>query len=611
MPYWSTACFDWEERIVAGRSLVPFDPLFPAEADAALEMFRELPIVDVAGGPPFGDIARDWMISLPRALFGAYDAEAGRRLIRNFFLLISKKNGKSTIAAGIMVTALMRNWRNSGEYYILAPTKEVADNSYFPARDMIRAHPVLSDVLKTQDNFRTITHKTTGAFLKVVAADNETVSGKKTIGLFVDELWLFGKKPHAASMLLEAMGGLASRPEGFVVYASTQSDDVPAGVFAEKLSLFRAIRDGEVIDPASLPILYEYPRAMIEAEAYRDPATWYISNPNLGASVDPGYIVERFAEAERAGRAAVNGVLAKHLNIEIGIGLRTNRWAGAEYWQRRADPSLTLDAVIERSEVIVVGIDGGGLDDLFGLVVLGRDRDTKHWLAWCHAWCHDGVLERRKSIATVLRGFADAGELTIVDDELADLSEIVAIVERVKTAGKLAEVGVDPAGLGELVDALAAIGVTEDSKLLVGVGQGYRMMNAIKTGERRLANGTLWHNGSGLMAWNVANVKIEPTATAIRATKQNAGDAKIDVWCALMDGIDRMSLNPAAAFYRGLYSDPALYAAYYGETRASEPESNGWSADILADMTHPLFAEHKARFESWQDAQMAREGADW
>jgi phage terminase large subunit-like protein len=138
---------------------------------------------------------------------------------------------------------------------------------------------------------------------------------------------------------------------------------------------------------------------------------------------------------------------------------------------------------------------------------------------------------------------------------LADLSAIIAHIEAIKDRGLLAEVGVDPAGLGELVDALDAIGVTEDNGLLVGVGQGYRMMNAIKTAERRLKNGTLLHGVSKLMDWCVGNVKIEPTATAIRATKQNAGDAKIDPWAALMNAVDRMSLNPGAGGIKTIYGD--------------------------------------------------------
>ncbi|WP_174150398.1 terminase large subunit [Agrobacterium pusense] len=543
---WDTSCQDWERRIVAGESLIPFDPLFPEEADAALDVFKSLKIVDAPGSPTFGEACEEWVFDFVRAIFGAYDHETAKRNIREFFLLISKKNSKSTIAAGIMLTALIRNWRHSAELLILAPTIEIANNSYGPAADMVRADPDLTDLLHIQDNFRTITHRVTGAKLKVVAADTDTVGGKKAAFVLVDELWIFGKRNNADAMLREATGGLVSRPEGFVIYLSTQSDAPPAGVFKAKLDYFRDVRDGKIADRKSLGVIYEFPKAMIEAESYLDPKNFYITNPNLGRSVSAEWIEEELVKEVAKDSETRNTFLAKHLNVEIGMNLRSNRWAGADFWADRAGAGIDLESILERSEVVVVGIDGGGLDDLFGLTVLGRERGSRDWLSWSHAWCHKGVLERRKSIASKLNDFKRDGLLTIVDDELKDISEIVEIISDIKARGLLASVAVDPAGLGEMIEALAEIEVTQEAGNLVGAPQGYAMMNAIKTAERKLANGTLRHAPSALMDWCVSNLKIEPTATAIRATKQNAGDAKIDPVMALFDAVTVMSRNPEA-----------------------------------------------------------------
>ncbi|PDT77444.1 terminase [Bradyrhizobium sp. C9] len=545
---WSTACPDWERRIIAGQSLIPFEPLFPSEADAALEVFKSLRIYDLPRQPTFGEVCEPWVFEFVRAIFGAYDHGQAKRLIREFLLLISKKNTKSTIAAGIMVTALVRNWRHGAELLILAPTIEIANNSFVPAAAMVRLHPKLKDLLHVQDNYRQITHLTTDAVLKVVAADTDVVGGKKAAFVLIDELWIFGKRANASAMFQEALGGLVSRPEGFVIFLTTQSDAPPTGVFKEKLDYFRDVRDGKIVDPTSLGVLYEFPAALLAKKAYLDPSNWRITNPNLDKSVSTEWLLGELIKAQRGSDLALNTFLAKHLNVEIGMNLRANRWAGAAHWQKRDDDRITLRHLFKVCDVIVPGIDGGGLDDLFGLSLMGRHRETRDWLLWVHAWCHRGVLELRQSIAPRLLQFEKEGDLTIVDDSLQDISKIVRIIKLVKDRRLLGGVAVDPAGLGEFVDALAdkEVDITVDNKLLIGAPQGFGMMNSIKTCERMLVSGKLRHAPSSMMDWCVSNLKIEPTATAIRATKQTAGDAKIDPAIAMFNSAYLMATNPKA-----------------------------------------------------------------
>lgn len=162
-------------------------------------------------------------------------------------------------------------------------------------------------------------------------------------------------------------------------------------------------------------MIYEFPEEMIEAKEHLDPANFAMVNPNMDYSVDRVFLEREFGKAKDAGDESMRGFLAKHLNVEIGLNLRSDRWTGADFWEQQAEPGLTLDEIIKRSEVIVVGIDGGGLDDLLGLAVVGRDRVTRQWLHWCHAWAHRIVLERRKEIAPRLLDFERDGDLTMVD----------------------------------------------------------------------------------------------------------------------------------------------------------------------------------------------------
>lgn len=542
MAQWSTACTDWENRLIDGESIIP-PPIFADQAEQALSIFRELRVSDLPGKPTFGECSEAWVFDFVKVIFGGYDAETGNQLIREYGLLISKKNTKSTIAAGIMLTALILCWREDEEHLILAPTKEVADNSFKPAAGMIRADEELTDMFQIQDHIRTITHRVTRNTLKVVAADTDTVSGKKSGRILVDELWLFGKRANAEAMFMEALGGQVSRNEGWVIYLTTQSDDPPAGVFKERLDYWRDVRDSKISDPKTLGILYEFPDSMIQTKAYLQPENFYITNPNIGLSVSPEWIADNLRKNQAKTDGTLQQFLAKHLNIEIGLNLRSDRWAGVDFWEQQAR-RVSFNDLLQRAEVISVGIDGGGLDDLLGFSAVGRDAETREWLCWCHAWAHEIAIRRRKSEESRFNDFVKAGDLTIVKRVGQDTEEVAEYVSRIHTAELLDKIGIDPSGVGQILDALIEAEIPADA--VVGVSQGWRLGGAIKTTERKLAEGVLVHAGQPMMAWCVGNARVEPKGNAILITKQASGKGKIDPLMALFNAVSLMALNPEA-----------------------------------------------------------------
>lgn len=545
MKKWTTSCPDWERRIVARESLVPVSPLFPDVAADAMDVFGALRMMDADGSPTMEEACLPWVMDLVKALFGAYDPERRRRLITNYFLMVSKKNGKSMIAAGVMLTALILNTRPGAEFLILAPTKEAADNAYKPIREMILADDELSARFQEQQYFKMVTCRLSRATLKVVAADSATVTGKKATGVFVDELHEFGKSAKAAAMLTEATGGITSRPEGFVFYCTTQSENPPAGVFKDKLAYARKVRDGKVSDPRFLPVIYEFPKKMLEEKAYEDLGNAYITNPNWGISVDEDVIAQKLQEAGDAGEHAVRDIRAKHLNVQVGLSMAGDRWTGADYWERRGDKRVTLDYILRECEVVVVGVDGGGLDDLLGLAVEGRMRNSTRTILWNKAWVHPIGIERRKSEESKYRDFERDGDLVVVERPGQDIEELAALAKLVFDSGLLARIGLDPERTHKVVfQALIDAGIPED--LVIGISQGWKLTGAMAVMERDLESGNLTHAAQALMAWCVGNAKVVASGNAFLITKQASGTAKIDPLMASLNAATLMATNPQA-----------------------------------------------------------------
>lgn len=542
---WDTSCRDWQDRIRAGRSLLPALPLISSEADRAVAIFNRLQLPDVPGRPFLAEAAGDWQRDIVRALFGAYDPQAGVRHVREIFQLVPKKNSKTTAGAAIMLTAVLMSRRPRAEFLLVAPTQEVANLAYAQAVGMVQADPELEARFHVQEHLKKLTYRPTGAFLKVKSFDPKVVTGSKPAGVLLDELHVIAEAHDADRVVGQLRGGLISQPEGFLVTITTQSERPPAGVFRAELQKARAVRDGRLVAPI-LPLLYEFP----DGVDWRDPGNWHMVTPNAGRSITVERLIPDYEQAVASGEEELRRWASQHLNVEIGLALRSDRWSGADFWERQGTGGLTLDALLERCEVVDVGIDGGGLEDLLGLAVVGRDADTGQWLCWCRAWAHPSVLERRKSEAERFRDFARDGDLVLVKSIGEDVEQVAEICSRVEASGKLDKIGVDPHGLGGILDAIVDTGI--DQSLVVGISQGWKLTGAIKTTERKLAEGALWHGDTKMMAWCVGNAKVEPKGNAVAITKQAAGFAKIDPLMAVFNAVSLMSLNPQSAAAPGV-----------------------------------------------------------
>jgi phage terminase large subunit-like protein len=175
--------------------------------------------------------------------------------------------------------------------------------------------------------------------------------------------------------------------------------------------------------------------------------------------------------------------------------------------------------------------------------------------------------------------------MTIVDQLGDDIEELVSIVERVDRAGLLPDenaIGVDPIGIGQVLDALATRRIdNSNKKRIVGIAQGWQLGRAIKTLERHLASGSFVHGAQPLMAWCVGNAKVEQRANGILITKQASGTAKIDALMATFNATDLMSLDPSnnMSIYNG---EHGLLVLGGNQGPAGLPASNSalsWNGD--------------------------------
>ena len=544
------ACPDWWEKIQRGETPMADVPLNEMRAAKALAFFNRLRLPDVPGTPPLSAACGDWFRDILVAFLASEDPETKQRLVHELLCMVPKKNSKTTYVAALGLTALFMEEAPNRQMLIVAPSQNISERCFDQAQGMIRLDSRLKAIFKVQDHLKCIERRKTGTKLDVKTFDTSIVTGEIPVLTIIDELHELGKKAKAAAVMQQIRGGGITMQGGQVLMITTQSDERPAGIWKTELQKARDIRDGVGGSaPILLPVLYEYPQYLQKDQTYwRTRSNWPKLLPNLGRSIDPQRLEADYENNGTANDEAEQIWVSQHLNIEIGVGLGDERWRGADFWEYGVDERLAdLDELLIRSEVVTFGGDGGGLDDLLACAVIGREKDTRHWLCWTHAWCHPKVLDLRKDIASSLRDFEKEGTLSICD-VTEDITQFGDIFAKVLASGLLPQknaVGLDPNNVAALIEELTRRGMTD--AMLKRLLQGSALSPAWWGIERKLADHTFFHGGTELMKFCVSNAKAESRGNAIMITKQVSGRAKIDPVIAMGEAGILMSWNPVPA----------------------------------------------------------------
>ena len=236
-----------------GRPVVGSRPAAVQDkADRAVRIFDKLCVPDIEGQPPFAIAAGEWFRDIVRVVFGSLDDE-GVRHVPEVFVLVGKKNSKTTSGAGLMVTALLMNEVPWAEFLFIGPTQEIADLAFQQAAGMVEADPdgYLAKRFHVVDHKKTIRDRRNKAFVKVKTFDMKVMTGSKPIGVLIDELHVMGSIHYAARVVGQIRGALELKKNSFLLIITTQSDEPPAGVFRADSTRAASGRDASPPSPRS------------------------------------------------------------------------------------------------------------------------------------------------------------------------------------------------------------------------------------------------------------------------------------------------------------------------------------------------------------------------
>lgn len=456
-------------------------------------------------------------------LFGWLRADGTRRY-RRAYIEIPKKNGKSTLCAGISLYLLAADNEPGAEVYSAAADRQQAAIVWKEAATMVKHSPHLASRLNPVPSSKSIAYEAKESVYRALSKEPGVQEGLNIHGLIFDEL-------HAQpnSLLWDSLRyGGASRTQPMLVAITTAGFDRNSVCYHQH-DYAAKVADGIIEDRA----FFGYVRAAGEKDDWRKPSTWRKANPSYGVTVDAVQFAEDFREAKETSHQE-NTFKRYRLNIWTEQSVR---WLPMDKWDACAE-APDLEALAGRR--CFAGLDLATTTDLTALVLAFPDEEGGFDLL-AHFWApEENAANRQRRDRVPYLDWARQDLLALTPGNVTDYDFLRVAINDLAAKYVVQEIAIDRLFQGvQLATALKE----KDGHKVIAFGQGfYSMAGPSAEFDRLVLDGKLRHGGNPIMRWMASNVAVKTDAAGNIKPDKEKSTERIDGIVAAIMAIGRATV---------------------------------------------------------------------
>lgn len=454
------------------------------------------------------------------ALFGFVDDD-GMRQYREMMMVMGRKNGKTTLLAGIALYMLVADREGAPEVYALATKREQAQKLYGECVNMYRQSPALKSLLRKRQS--DLYDPANLGYIKALASNTNGLDGLNSHCAIIDELAAIRDR-DLYDLMRQSM---SARRQPLLVEITT-AGFIRNGIYDDQYEYAKKVISGSVTDERFLPLIYEQDdRAEID-----DPALWIKANPGIGTIKDQSALRASVRKAH-ASAPDMASVLVKDFNI---IANSTNAWLP---WN-----VLNNEAHIEGPfpRYAIGGMDAADSVDLCAAVLIGRRYGSDEILVRTHCWIPRSKLDatsdatRTNTDNAPYALWAEQGHITIIEDTRVNKSVFLDwFIEQRDAYGIYPLwIGYDPWHIDDSL--LAAFNGQFGEQTMIPVRQGVLTLSQPMTDLRAdLDAKRINYDNNPIMKWCLGNTYVKSDINGNIQPMKNKASGRIDALAALLD----------------------------------------------------------------------------